>query len=437
MMSEKERRRLVVMEQMVGGEVAEQDVAGWLGVSVRQVRRIKARYVRDGAAGLVHRSRGRRSNRGWAVGVREACLGVYRERLGGFGPTLAAEKLEEWGVAAVDHETMRRWLIADGQWQRRRKRGPHRQWRQRRARFGELVQVDGSHHDWFGTGEQRCLMNFVDDATGTTLGWMCEEETTAAAMQVLWTWIETYGIPQVLYCDRKTVYITDREPTAAEVLAGDEPLTAFGQACKKLGIRIMAAHSPQAKGRVERDHGVYQDRLVKELALRGITTVAGANTLLEGGFVAHLNVKFAKPPADRLDGHRPLTGDVELRDVFAFEETRSVANDWTIRYHNTWYQITGPKEGMPRPKATVMVRRRLDASVAILFKDRPLTFREVPVAARVVPPRVAASPPPPPTVPTPRPRPAADHPWNRPFSRRAQAARNLRAASLGQPDTTP
>ena len=405
-------------------------------MSTRQMSRIKGRYTREGAGGLVHRSRGRRSNRGSAEGVREACLGVYRERLGGFGPTLAAEKLQEWGVAEVDHETMRRWLMADGQWQRKRKRGPHRQWRQRRARFGELVQVDGSHHDWFGTGERQCLMNFVDDATGTTLAWMCEEETTAAAMRVLWTWIETYGIPQVLYCDRKTVYITDREPTVAEVLAGDDPLTAFGQACKKLGIRIMAAHSPQAKGRVERDHAVYQDRFAKELGLRGITTMAGANTLLEGGFVAQLNAKFAKAPVDSLDGHRPLTGDVELPDVFAFEEARSVANDWTIRYHNTWYQITGPKEGMPRPKATVVVRRRLDQSMTILFKDRPLTFREVPVAARVAPPRTAAIPTPQPCAPAPRRRPSADHPWNRPFSPRARAARALREGSPSQSEIT-
>ena len=437
MMSEKERRRMVVMERVMGGEVSVREAAGWVGVSTRQMSRIKGRYRREGAAGLVHRSRGRGSNRGSGEAVREACLGVYRERLGGFGPTLAAEKLEEWGVAEIDHETMRRWLMADGQWQRRRKRGPHRRWRERRARFGELVQVDGSHHDWFGTGEQQCLMNFVDDATGTSLAWMCEEETTAAAMRVLWRWIETYGIPQVLYCDRKTVYITEREPTAAEVLAGEEPLTAFGQACKKLGIRIMAAHSPQAKGRVERDHAVYQDRFVKELGLRGITTIAGANTLLEGGFVARLNAKFATLPMDSLDGHRPLTEDVELPDVFAFEETRSVANDWTIRYHNTWYQITGPKEGMPRPKAIVVVRRRLDQSVTILFKDRPLTFREIPVAARVAPPRAVRTTAPPPSTPAPHRRPAADHPWRQPFSPRVHAAHALRAASPGQPETTP
>src|SRR5690606_23484094 len=164
--------------------------------------------------------------------------------------------------------------------------GPHRERRERRARFGELVQVDGSHHRWFGPdGRQCCLMNLVDDATGCTYSLMFEEETTEAAMQVLWGWITRYGIPQALYVDRKSVYITDREPTVEEQLAGQEPLTAFGHACAKLGIQLITAYSPQAKGRVERNHAVYQDRLVKELRLQGLTTIAEANTLLTCGFV--------------------------------------------------------------------------------------------------------------------------------------------------------
>jgi len=420
-MSGKERARLVEMAKVAEGRQRLGEAAERLGISYRQAKRVWRRYQQGGAQGLLHAGRGRVSNRGYGAAVRARCIEVYRERLVTFGPTLASEKLAEWGVSEVGHETLRRWLIGAGMWTRARRRGPHRQWRARRARFGELVQVDGSHHDWFGTGAQACLMNLVDDATGTTLARMHAQETTEAAMRMLWGWIESYGVPLALYCDRKTVYITDREATAEEQLAGQEPMTAFGLACKKLGIAIIAANSPQAKGRVERNHGVYQDRLVKELRLRGISTIEGANELLDGGFVAQLNAKFAKAPVSPEDGHRPLTAGVELASVFAFEQTRCVANDWTIRYGTRWYQITGPKEGMPRPRAKVTVLRRLDGSLHLLYRGHPLTFREVPLEARVVPPRAEHREDPKPRASQPgRPRP--DHPWTRPFSRRLLAA---------------
>lgn len=421
MMSGKERRWLVELELVVQGKQGLVAVARRLGMSYRQAKRVWRRYREEGARGVVHRSRGRPSNRGYGAEVRERALGVYRERLEGFGPTLASEKLVEWGVVEVDHETLRRWLVREGMWQRRRKRGPHRQWRQPRARFGELVQLDGSHHDWFGTGERACLMNFVDDATTTTLARMEAEETTEGAMRSLWGWIERYGVPLALYCDGKTVYVTGREPTVAEQLAGEPPLTAFGKACRRLGIEIIRAYSPQAKGRVERSHGVYQDRLVKELRLRGITTIEGANALLDGGFVARLNERFATTPAVAEDAHRPVPPGLDLATVFVFEESRCVANDWTVRYSNRYFQITGPQQGMPRPKARVTMQRRLDGSLHILYRGRELCFREVPLAARVKPTRpvpMAQT-----TSPRAPQRPRPDHPWYRPFSPRALAQR--------------
>jgi len=430
MMSGKERRWLVELELVVQGKQGLVEAARRVGLGYRQMKRVWRRYREWGAGGLVHRGRGRRSNRGYGAEVREGCLAVYRDRMKGFGPTFAAEKLVEWGVAVVDHETLRRWLVREGMWQRRRKRGPHRQWRQPRARFGELVQLDGSHHDWFGTGERACLMNFVDDATTTTLARMEAEETTEGAMRSLWGWIERYGVPLALYCDGKTVYVTGREPTVAEQLAGEPPLTAFGKACAKLGIEIITASSPQAKGRVERKHGVYQDRLVKEFALRGITTIEAGNALLEGGFVAGLNEKFAKAPLDPLDAHRPVPEGLGLATVFVFEESRCVANDWTVRYSNRYFQITGPKQGMPRPKARVTMQRRLDGSLHILYRGRELCFREVPPIARVKPTRPVPMAQMASTRAPQRPRP--DHPWYRPFSPRALAQRRS-----GQPDAAP
>jgi len=417
-MSRKERERVVAMRLVAEGRERLRDAAKRLGVSYRQVKRIWGRYRAEGAKGLVHRSRGRVSNRGIGKEEREAALGVYRERLEGFGPTLAAEKLTEWGVVEVDHETMRRWLMGAGLWARARRRGPHRRWRERKRRFGELVQMDGSHHDWFGSGQRACLMNLVDDATTTTLAGLETEETTEGAMRSLWAWIERYGIPQALYCDGKTVYVTDREPTVEEQLAGEVPLTAFGRVCQRLGIEIIRARSPQAKGRVERNHGVYQDRFVKELRVRGITTIEGANGLLQGGFVARLNEKFATAPASNDDAHRPVPEGLDLASVFVFEESRRVANDWTIRYRTRCYQITGPRETMPRPKATVTVQQRLDGSLHMLYRERELTFREVPLEARVKPKACTAAVEHPPQ-PLHRRVPSATHPWRRPFSRRA------------------
>lgn len=435
MMSLKERERLVGMRLVAEGRERLRDVARRLGVSYRQVKRIWGRYREEGARGLVHRSRGRVSNRGFGKEEREAALGVYRERLEGFGPTLATEKLAEWGVVEVDHETMRRWLMGAGLWARARRRGPHRRWRERKRQFGELVQMDGSHHDWFGSGHRACLMNLVDDATTTTLAGMEAEETTEGAMRSLWAWIKRYGIPRALYCDGKTVYVTDREPTVEEQLAGELPLTAFGRACRRLGIEIIRAHSPQAKGRVERSHGVYQDRLVKELRVRGITAIEGANALLQGGFVARLNAKFATAPASDEDAHRPVPHGLDLARVFVFEESRRVGNDWTIRYAKRYYQITGPNEAMPRPKATVTVQQRLDGSQHILYREHELSFREVPLEARVKP-QARAAVVDHPSRPSHRHVPSATHPWRRAFSRRAPSlTKNSRLAATAPPSS--
>ncbi len=416
-MSGKERRTLVELKLVKERRQSLAEAARRLSYCYRQVKRLWARFRAAGAAGLVHRSRGTPSNRSKGEAFRSRCLALYREHLEGWGPTLASEKLAEWGFE-VDHETLRGWLVAEGLWRRQRKRGPHRQWRPRKAHFGELVQLDGSHHDWFGNGEQTCLMDMVDDATGRTMSRMENEETTEGAMRILWAWIEKHGIPRALYVDRKTVYVTDREPTVEEQLADAAPLTEFGKACAALGIEIIPASSAQAKGRVERKHGVYQDRLVKELRLLGVKSIPGANELLGNGFVEKLNDKFAKLPLSQEDYHRRVPKDVDLAAVFVFEETRTVANDWTVRYENRFFQLTGPKPWLPRPKAKVVMQRRLDRSLHILYRKRELVFREIPLEARVIPRK--ATPAPATQVVRRQPsRPSADHPWQRSFSRRS------------------
>jgi len=309
--------------------------------------------------------------------LKQAVLQRYGEVYMGFGPTLAAEKLaEEDQLEPISRETLRLWLLEAGLWQRHRRRGPYRKRREPKHHFGELVQLDGSHHPWFGEEHNSCcLMNLVDDATGITLAMMSEQETTEAAMRILWAWIEAYGIPLALYCDLKNVYLSDRQPTEDEQLEGRQPMTAFGLACEKLGIHIISAHSPQAKGRVERKHGVYQDRFVKELRLRGAKTISEANMILQGGFIERLNKKFAHPPNATEDFHvRPNAQD--LRDVFCFEQTRSVGQDWVVRNDNRFFQLLRGQGPLPRPTSKVTVRTWLDGSIHILHRGRRIRWQE-------------------------------------------------------------
>jgi len=412
-MSAKERNRLLVVSRVRSQGMNLKDAASVLSLSYRQMRRIYRRYLEEGDAGLVHRSRGKTSNRGFTRVFKEATLARYRDRYTGFGPTLAVEKLAEDDYV-LDHETMRRWLLAAGLIERRRKRAKYRKLRERSAHFGQLVQMDGSHHAWFEErGETSCLMNMVDDATGVRLSLMDKEETTDLAMRCLRAWIDIYGIPEALYVDRKTVFVTDREPTISEQLAGEEPLTHFGRACKKLGIRIITAYSPQAKGRVERSHGVYQDRLVKEMRLQGVSTIDGANALVFAGFVDRLNDKFAKEPANEEDRHRPLEKRVDLAAVFSYEDERTIGNDFTVRYQGRFFQIT-KQPNLPLPKSKLVVQRRLDGSIHLIYRDSELAFKEISGFKRT--PRVCRR------EERPKPKiaakyvPPADHPWRRGWS---------------------
>lgn len=414
LMSAKERVRKSVFERVVAKEWSLADAAQQLGLSYRHCKRVYARFRTQGDSGLMHLSRGRPSTRRRPQAFREAVLALCRAEFSLLGPTLAAEKLVERGYG-VDHETLRRWLIADGQWRRRRKRGRHRMQRERKAHFGEMVQLDGSHHAWFGPEHPKaCLMNLVDDATGVSMALLAEEETTEAAFGCLWKWVETYGVPRALYLDRKSLYLALRPPTLEEQLAGETPLTAFGLACKKLDIALITAHSPQAKGRVERKHGVYQDRFLHELRLQGITTIPAANALLDGGFDEHLNAKFAHVPRHPADAHRTLAAHVDLRDVFCIDEPRTVANDWTIQYRKQAFQILRLNDPLPRPGDKVVVRTWLDGSVYLWFRERPLVFANAPISQHETRKKPKANKPAD-HRPNPKPKPAPDHPWRRTF----------------------
>jgi hypothetical protein len=423
-MSKKERDWFRVLERVKKKEITLRQASQIMGGSYRQWLRRKKRYGEEGAKGLVHRGRGQGSNRAEDLETRQKIIDRYQERYGDFGPTLAAEKLGKEGYQ-VDHETLRRWLINEKIWKKRRKRSAHRSWRERRAHFGELVQMDGSPHGWFEErAETCCLMNMVDDATSTTLGRLDEQETTAGAMELLWKWIDKYGIPVALYTDRKNVYVPDEKTAAKAELSGQEALTQFGRACKSLGIRIIEAHSPQAKGRVERSNGTYQDRLVKELRLEQISDIDSANKLLAESFVDNLNQKFAVAPSEKADFHRSAKGR-DLASVFCIEEERSLTDDWIVRYGNSYYQMARQSNKPPTSKK-VKVRSYLNGELHFNYRGKDLVhwqLPERPVPAKAEPP-VARN--------KPRhiPMPAPDHPWRGSYKAKRKGAelRNQEAA---------
>jgi hypothetical protein len=350
-------------------------------LSYRQAKRLWKRYKGKGAVGLVHGSAGRASNRAKPKKIRTKVVRLIRQKYSGevgarFGPTLTAEHLASEDQIELSATTVRRWMLEEGLWSRARKVRQHRQRRARREHFGELVQLDGSFHEWLeGRGPRGCLMNLVDDATSTTLCRLGEQETIWAAVGVLRAWMEKYGVPRALYTDWKNVYV--REPTAKELLHGTSALTQFGRMCERLGIRIIAAGSPEAKGRVERNHGTHQDRLVKKLRRKKIATHEAANQYLEQDYCDDHNRRFAIDAASEVDYHLPQPAARQLREIFRLETERVLGNDWVVRHDNRFYQVEGQSRNHAPAQSKVTVCEWEDGTMEIHYRGRKLTHHEI------------------------------------------------------------
>lgn len=426
-MSARELRRVEVLSRVKAGTLSLRSAATLLAVSYRQAKRLARRYRAEGAKGLKHRGAGGTSNHARPAAERARALALVREKYSGpvevrFGPTLAAEHLASEDGVTVHHDTLRRWMLTAGLWSRARKRAPHRQRRERKAHFGELVQLDGSFHLWYeARGPRGCLMNLVDDATGRTLARLGDEETIWAAVDVLRRWIEAYGVPLALYTDWKNVYV--REPNAEERVSGAVPLTQFGRMCAVLGIQIIAASSPQAKGRVERNHGTHQDRLVKKLRRLGIADAIAANAFLETTYLPEHNDRFAQTPASADDFHRRTPSRVSLDRALQLEETRVLSNDWVVRYATRYFQVARQSHQAPA-RSTVLVREAITGAIEIRYRGRLMRWTEIPAPT----PKVKVALPGPGPGGSPRSRPSADHPW-----RRGYDERQPRAVELGRP----
>ena len=365
-MSTKERRRLAVLEQVKAKQITLQAAAGQLGISERQAKRIYARFKADGDGGLIHKLRGKPGNRRSDPDQRQRVIELYREHYVDFGPTLAAEYLARRHELTVKPGTLRRWLIAEGLWQRRRKSRRKHQRRERRACFGELVQLDGSHHDWFeGRGERCVAMVLIDDATGWTHIHFAEAETTQAAMTAFGEWSQQHGLPAMVYPDRHSIYRINTEAAdEIEARTGKRPRTQFGRAMDELGVRLTCANTPQAKGRVERANSTLQDRLVKAMRLAEISSIAEANTFVQQTFLPEHNARFAQAPTDAADAHVKVTRR-ELEQALCVKDNRSVGNDQCVSWEGQVLQLKPPRRMVSLAGKRVQVIQKLDGTVQV------------------------------------------------------------------------
>jgi len=374
-MSRKERDRMKVIEQVERGLMSQVKAAEVLSLSVRQVRRIQGRYRRDGDRGLVHLTRGRPSPRRIDEAVRRRALEWIEGRYRDFGPTLASECLAEHQGIEVSRETVRGWMMEAGLWRGSRKKRPHRRRRARRPCRGELVQMDTSIHDWFeGRGEEAVLIAMIDDATNHAMERFFPADTTATNMAMIRDYVARQGRPMALYTDwashfKHTSHRRERRMLGAK-------LTQIERALKELDIELIAARSPQAKGRVERRFGIDQDRLVKGLRLEGIATIEAANRYLEQRYLPRMNARFTSAPAHTADAHRSAQG-LDLEAIFSVQQTRRVANDCTVQFKGQVFQIEAGQIAHGLAGTRLTVEQRLDGTVRMRWGDRYVGYRKL------------------------------------------------------------
>ncbi len=369
-MSQQERDRLKVLHGVQQGQYSQAKAAQLLDLTVRQVRRLQQRLKEKGDGSLVHRLRGRPSNRQLDPALRKRVLRAYRKRYAGFGPTLACEKLAEQDLH-VSADTLRRWLLSEELWQRQRRRDVHRQRRPRRSCFGELVQLDTSLHEWTeGRGEEMVLINMIDDATSRSLARFYPADTVEAHFDLLGRWVQKYGRPLALYTDRHGIFEAHKK--GQPDYAGK---TQFSRALTELDIALIKARSPQAKGRVERSFGTAQDRWVKEMRLAKVKTIVEANGVLDRLLPEH-NRRFGVAPAEAADAHRAVGAAHRLQAILSVQEQRVVSNDYTVRFANRLYQLDKPIYPGERG-GKVTIELRLDGTMAIRFGDRYLKYHEI------------------------------------------------------------
>lgn len=371
-MSQKELKRLHIIGKVIDKRIKQREAAELLELSQRQIRRIVKRVRQEADKGLIHRSRGKRSHRAIADKIKQRvvslCRGIYK----GFNPTFASEKLIERDKIKISRETLRQWFISEGMPYQKRKERAHRKWRERKHHCGQMLQMDGSHHDWFEGRCAKCvLMGYIDDATSRVYARFYEYEGTFPAMDSFKRYVLKYGLPQDVYLDRHSTYKGRKIPSIEDELLNRESLSQFGRALDELGVYLIHAQSAPAKGRVERLFKTFQDRLVKEMRLRGLKSIAEGNKFLIY-YLPVFNKRFNVLPLNNEDLHRRLPEGIDLMRIFSVRTPHALRNDFTVVHKGKLYQV----EDNIRSKEAV-VEERLDGVLFITHKGRILKYRQI------------------------------------------------------------
>ena len=407
-MSNREITRLEAMQRIKDKRLTQKEAAGMLSLSVRQIKRLYRAYKVQGARGLVSQRRGKPSNHRLDVETQQKAIDLIYEHYRDFGPTLAHEKLTEKHQLRLSRESVRKIMIEEAMWKPKRAKKPEtHQMRERRACFGELVQIDGSDHDWFeGRGPKCTLLVYIDDATGQLLElWFVPDETFFAYCEASQHYFERYGKPVAFYSDKHGIFRVNQEQT----IGLGSGLTQFGRAMQELDIQIICANTPQAKGRIERANQTLQDRLVKELRLLGISDIDSANAYLPE-FRQDFNRRFAVVPRSNHDAHRPLLKTENLDLILTRQKTATLSKNLTVQANKVIYQIQSDRPDYALRKVRVTVCENAKGEVTILYKNQPLayTIYHKPIRqAEVVDTKTLDH-----QIKSPKP-PAPDHPWRR------------------------
>jgi len=371
-MSNREITRLEAMQRIKDKRLTQKEAARILNLSVRQIKRLYRAYKAQGARGLVSRRRGKPSNNQLDAEIVQEVTDLIYKHYCDFGPTLAHEKLTEKHALQISRESVRRIMIAEGLWKpKHAKRPSPHQMRERRACFGELVQIDGSEHDWFeGRGPKCTLLVYIDDATGQLLElWFVPQETFFGYCAASRRYFERYGKPVAFYSDKHSIFRVNQEQT----IGLGSGLTQFGRAMQELDIQIICANTPQAKGRIERANQTLQDRLVKELRLLGISDIDSANAFLPE-FRLDFNRRFAVAPRSSHDAHRPLLKTENLDIILTRQKTAVLSKNLTVQANKIIYQIQSHRPDYALRKAQVTVCENAKGEVTILYKNKPLAY---------------------------------------------------------------
>jgi len=375
-MSYKEIDRVGVMQRIADKELSQIEAARMIGVTDRHIRRILTKFKQYGPAGLIHHSRGKPSNNQLEDGLKNKAIALVKEKYPDFGPTFASEKLEEIDGIKIHREVLRQAMVTEGIWKPKKRKKQHREWRERKACYGEMNQFDGSLHDWFEgrEGAEKCvLLASRDDAENEVVANFTESEDINGVFTFWRDYFETRGKPVAIYLDKGSTYKVNHKSALDEKM-----LTQFERAMEELNTGVIHANSPEAKGRIENLFNTLQDRLVKELRLRNISNIVDANKFLKEEFMPKFNQRFRKEPKSKANLHRPLTEMDSLDAILSVQSERLINNDFTLRFKCKWYQLDKTQPTLVTPKMKVIIEERLDQTIQIRLKNKYLAFHEIP-----------------------------------------------------------